>query len=477
MDGGLAVHMAESWKQWEGTVIDGFRLDQYLGGSDHSAVFTSHLPESTGEKVVIKFVPVTPESLDLQRVSWESAARVADPHLIQLHGTGRCRLGNSDFLYLVMEFADEDLAEILPQRALSPEEVREMLPAILETLGRLHQKGLALGAMKPANVLAVRDQLKLASDHVWPASVPYPKGENSAYTAPEMADGKLSAPADLWSLGVTLFEILTQRAPDGNSHSTATAADALPMPFATIVRRCLEPDPEKRCSLADISRALTAPPVAASTPVYAVGTAESGRQAFAPASYEAEESAGTRGPSASGSGLRLLKLAGAILLVLAVVYAGSRLFRGKTDGTSSTNQAASQSSAPADRGAVSADAAKPSPEPSARQSGASASPASRTPGSVLERVEPNVSASARATITGKVRVRVRLKVDESGNVSQASLESAGPSRYFAGKALDAARRWKFNPAQSDGHPVASAWRLRFEFGRGGTQVYADHLSP
>ena len=473
MYGGLAVHMAESWKQWEGTVVDGFRLDQYLGGSDHSAVFASHLPEQTGEKVVIKFVPVSPENLELQRVSWESAARVVDPHLIQLRGTGRCRLGNSDFLYLVMEYADEDLGDILPHRALSPDEVREMLPVIVETLGRLHQRGLVHGAVKPANLLAVRDQLKLASDHVWPVTAPRLKQENNIYTAPELAQGKRSAAADLWSLGVTISEVLTQRPPDG---SAAVAADGLPMPFATIVHRCLEADPEKRCSLTDISRALAAPPPAGSVSVPSARLPEAAPPAFAPvaANYESEESAS---PWVAPSTHRLLKLAGAILLVLIVVYAGSRLFRSKTDATSSTNPPASQSSASPDHNSATTDAAKPSPSPSSHEPAVSASSASTSPGSVLERVEPNVSASARATITGKVRVRVRLKVDDSGNVSQASLESAGPSRYFAGKALDAARRWKFSPARSDGHPVASTWRLRFDFGRGGTQVYADHLSP
>lgn len=471
MYGGLAVHMAESWKQWEGTVVDGFRLDQYLGGSDHSAVFASHFPEKSGEKVVIKFVPVTPENLELQRVSWESAARVPDPHLIQLHGTGRCKLGNSDFLYLVMEYADENLADILSQRALSADEVREMLPVIVETLGRLHQKGLVHAALKPANLLAVRDQLKLASDHVRPVSAPYPNQEASAYAAPELAQGKVSSAADLWSLGVTLSEVLTQRTPDGNS--AAAVANGLPTPFATIVGRCLDPDPEKRCSLADISRALGAPPVVASTPMQVASAAEVAPQAFAPTSvnYGAMES--DSAAMTSGSGPRLLKLAAAILVVLIVVYGGSRLFRSRTEGSTKGSQAA-QSSAAADNAAGTTDAARLT-EPSGRPPDVAASGAS-TPGSVLERVEPNVSAGARSTITGKVHVRVRLRVDESGNVSQASLESAGPSRYFAGKALDAARRWKFSPAQSNGHPVASAWRLRFEFGRGGTQVYADRLS-
>ena len=42
---------------------------------------------------------------------------------------------------------------------------------------------------------------------------------------------------------------------------------------------------------------------------------------------------------------------------------------------------------------------------------------------------------ARNTITGKVTVRVRVEVDPSGNVSDATFESRGPSEYFAGLAF------------------------------------------
>jgi hypothetical protein len=35
--------MTEAWKTWEGQVVDGFLLRQYLGGSDHSAVYLTEL--------------------------------------------------------------------------------------------------------------------------------------------------------------------------------------------------------------------------------------------------------------------------------------------------------------------------------------------------------------------------------------------------------------------------------------------------
>ena len=62
--------------------------------------------------------------------------------------------------------------EVLGHRALTPEEVQELLPPTLDALTFLHGKGLVQGHLKPANVLVVDDQLKLASDSVRPASEP-----------------------------------------------------------------------------------------------------------------------------------------------------------------------------------------------------------------------------------------------------------------------------------------------------------------
>jgi TonB family protein len=76
---------------------------------------------------------------------------------------------------------------------------------------------------------------------------------------------------------------------------------------------------------------------------------------------------------------------------------------------------------------------------------------------------PQVPQKALDTITGRVRVAVRARVDESGNVTGATLESSGPSKYFARLALQAAEDWKFTPSQSGSDPQPSTWILRFTF--------------
>jgi TonB family protein len=74
-------------------------------------------------------------------------------------------------------------------------------------------------------------------------------------------------------------------------------------------------------------------------------------------------------------------------------------------------------------------------------------------------------------------VRVRITVDPNGNVSNAALDSLGPSRYFANLALQAAQDWKFKPAQVDGQSVRRVWILKFDFRQTGTEVTQVETSP
>ena len=66
-------------------------------------------------------------------------------------------------------------------------------------------------------------------------------------------------------------------------------------------------------------------------------------------------------------------------------------------------------------------------------------------------------------------VTVRVTVDRGGNVVNETLQWHGSSRYFARLATEAARKWKFAPA--DDQP-SRVWVLRFDFTRGGTTGHA-----
>lgn len=97
-------------------------------------------------------------------------------------------------------------------------------------------------------------------------------------------------------------------------------------------------------------------------------------------------------------------------------------------------------------------------------------------GEVIHQVLPEIPRSAKNTITGTIKVAVRVEVDASGKVTSARLVSSGPSKYFANQALSAARGWEFSTPVVNGQPTSSAWILRFRFKRGSTQASPERAS-
>jgi TonB family protein len=252
--------MSEAWKTWEGQAVDGFPLRQYLGGSDHSAVYLTQLNSSGEEKAAIKFIPAD-ASAYAQLAKWRVAGELTHAHLLQLIRVGRCEFANENFLYVVMEYAEENLSEILPQRALEPDEVRPVLESALDALSYLHAQGLAHTRIKPGNILAAGDHLKLSSDTLSEiGSAPVAIAQAGIYAAPESAIAPVSAAADVWSLGVTLVEALTQRTPvlRGQTDVELPTPEAIPAPYLEIARRGLQADPSRRASLKEISTLLNA---------------------------------------------------------------------------------------------------------------------------------------------------------------------------------------------------------------------------
>jgi serine/threonine protein kinase len=263
--------MSEVWAKWESQVINGvFPLHRFLGGSDHSGVFLTEFKAGNLPNAVLKLVPGIPTLTEAQLAHWTAAAALSHPHLIRVLEAGRCELGGLQFLFVVMEYAEQTLSQILPQRALTPQEVREMLFPILSALGFLHGKQLVQGQLKPANILVIGDQLKLASDTIRPAgeyaaSIAQP----SVYDPPEAIDGSFSTAGDIWSLGITMVEALTQHRPAWPDKRFDAASLPTPLPdmFAGIVRQCLTRSPANRPTAAGLAAQLKpAPPVPVSVP-------------------------------------------------------------------------------------------------------------------------------------------------------------------------------------------------------------------
>ena len=95
----------------------------------------------------------------------------------------------------------------------------------------------------------------------------------------------------------------------------------------------------------------------------------------------------------------------------------------------------------------------------------------------MNQILPDVIPSALKSINGTVRVTVQLEVDANGAVTGATLQSPGSSQYFANKALEASRHWKFKPAQTGGNPAPTSWTLEFQFKRNGIHVVPRQAAP
>src|SRR6266446_5268997 len=475
--------MSDFWRQCEGQVIDNrFRLRHYLGGTDDSAVFLTQLPDAKSPKAAIKFVPAGPTA-ETQISLWLRIMQLAHPHLLRIFDVGRCRLENRDRLYVVMEYAEEDLSQIIPQRALAPSEAREMLEPVLD--------------------------------------------------APETATSPLSPAADVWSLGMTLVETLTQHTPATQPGSQADPAilDTLPQPLLDVARHTLRRDPRRRWTVHEIASRLNpiAVAAAASQSISPLAVPLSTVPAVPAAKLQAPSSdvppakpkAEPPGPQTTNPAKQTLVLPNYVvpvaagLLVIVAIFVLPRILGRRSESSSSAASAAVQ---PATQpSAVEQPAhreAPPGPKPSAAapklnspkttpekktvaqpQPVAAPTPASVRTGTfasanapnasapsaaraeVLEQVLPDASAKALATIHGVVRVSVRVQVDPTGNVSEAALDSAGPSRYFADLALQAARRWQFTSPEVGGHSVPSEWLIRFHFTPSGPKAIPTQTAP
>jgi Protein kinase domain len=248
--------MTEDWTKWEGLIIDRvFPLRRYLGKSDHSVVFLTEHTAHDLPDAAIKLIPADPGMEEAQLSRWRIAAALSHPHLIRIFDSGRCRLGGHPFLFVVMEYGEQTLAQILPHRALNADEAREMLLPTLDALAFLHGKNLVHGQLKPPNVLVVDDRVKLSSDNVRPAGdSSAATDEPSLYDSPEAKDGRISTAGDIWALGVTIVEALTQSPPawPDERREIVSWPAALPSAFVSIVRRCLSRYPAGRPTITDL---------------------------------------------------------------------------------------------------------------------------------------------------------------------------------------------------------------------------------
>lgn len=428
------MNNTEAWKTWEGRTVEGkFPLRRWVGGSDHSAVFLTDM--GGAQKAVIKLIAASLNA-DRQLSRWAAAAKLSHPHLLRLFEMGRCRFDGTPLLYLVVEYAEEDLSQIIPQRPLAPAEVADMLPPVLDVLSYIHSKGFVHTRLRPSNIAAVADQLKLSTDCLCPRGESEEKpASTSIYDAPEVASGEIYPAIDVWSLGVTLVVALTQNPPakDASGQKDPVVPETVPEPFRSIARESLHRQVKQRCSVADIKA--WRPPQQQLAPAPAVESA-------APVKH-------------TWMTWRMLIPIAVLLIALGVPRLVRQILPSKKSDTppqfSVIVPQSSPTSIPPQQGTPPA--------------------VSTTQGAVAHQVLPDIPRSATNTIRGTIKIAVRVEVDASGKVTKATLTKSGPSEYFARYVLAASQKWEFAPPRANGQPIPSTWSLRYELKKGSTKVF------
>jgi TonB family protein len=468
--------MSEAWTRWQGHLINGvFPLGRCLGCSEHSGVFLTK-SAARPEEVAIKLVPTNRALAESQLPRWKRAGGLAHPHLLRLFEWGGCQLDGLPYLYTVMEYADQTLAQLLLHRALTDDEAREMLLPILDALGFLHGRSLVQGQLKPANILVVGDQLKLASDTIRRVS----EGATSTntptvYDPPEARQGNSSTAGDVWALGVTLFEALTRGAPSGlgEPREAMLPADFSPA-FRDAVARCLSRSPQDRPSANELTAwahgQSALPPPAVATQLVALPTPESGttEPPPAPRTTSAHVAPETSRPAPSRQQYPNPRVRLAVILaaaaILALGWIGVHFFRAHRAPVPAPVQNTGESTSGTPSG-VAPGAAELRPADSVSTSKPGRGGIVASPSGPHEEI-PDVPWSARRTIRGHIRVWVRVVVDPDGSVFAADADRAGPSSYFQRVAIEAAKKWTFQPVDA---PSRRTIQIRFDFSRDGTK--------
>lgn len=461
-----------------GRVIDGrYPLLRWLGGSDGSGVFLTELDGPGSERVAIKIVAASYASAQAQLARWSEAAKLSHPHLMKLLRSGRDQIDTMGIVYSVTECADEVLADILKERALKPDEVKELLIPVLDVLFYLHGRGYVHGHLKPSNILVVRNQLLLSGDGLQVAGEPgkWFRGL-TAYDAPETGDEMMSAAEDVWSLGMLLVAALTQGPLEWDRYGgkEPKVPEGIPQPFGRMSRECLRLEPKRRCTLVDLNKARFEQVHPES------GTTE---RRWAVAEGSSDAAIKRRG--------RKVIMAGIVVAVLLAIF-GMEFFGGHSGSGPAQKPVGAvgfEMGRPSVAAKQKAQARRETQKPAASQNAVgttgsavvsapqesaqalSASPASTPPmpttagsGATVQRVMPEAPQSALHTIHGTVRVRIAMAVDASGKVTDATFVDAGPSKYFARLAMAAAQKWRFAPG------AAGKRVVEFDFRQTGVEV-------
>jgi DNA-binding response OmpR family regulator len=269
-----------------GTVLGGrYRLESRIGTGNHGAVYRARhleLDRAVAVKVLRTGALGTGDTLERFRREGMAACRVSHPHAVVVLDFAVA----GGVAYLVMELLEGHSldAELAPGKPLGVQHTVTMAVPVCEALAEAHRAGIVHRDVKPANiflhrvgsrtvpkvldfgiarVLGESDARRHPTLEGWIVGTP-------AYMAPERFEsGACDGKADVYGLGVTLFQMLAGRLPfeaiDGEPLALARKhISELPPPLRTLnpdvplgleeaVMRALAKRPAKRPSAAELA--------------------------------------------------------------------------------------------------------------------------------------------------------------------------------------------------------------------------------
>jgi len=271
-----------------GETISHYTILERLGGGGMGVVYKA---EDTRLKrfVALKFLPpeLTRDAAAKERFEQEArtASALDHPNVCTIHEIDETADGQ---VFICMAFYDgESLKSRLARGPLSIEETLNIVVQVADGMKQAHDHGIVHRDIKPANVMLTRDGAPKIVDFGIATLVGRPHAGDAgeiagtvSYMSPEQARGEaLGQRTDIWSLGVTMYEMLTGRLPfiaEGEQpllqaivHQEPPPLESLrtgvPAPLAAIAAKCLRKRPDERyqraaeliADLRSVRRALT----------------------------------------------------------------------------------------------------------------------------------------------------------------------------------------------------------------------------
>ncbi|HEY4642647.1 MAG TPA: protein kinase [Thermoanaerobaculia bacterium] len=276
----------------KGTTLGPYVVDDLLGAGGMGEVYRAR-DSRLQRTVAIKVLASNLTAGDERRARFEREARaisaLSSPHICAIHDVGRA----DDIEYIVMEYLEgETLADRIARGPLPLSQVVRYATEIAEALHHAHRAGITHRDLKPGNVMLTASGVKLLdfglaklepqravfSDDSAPSTVINPITAEGTivgtvlYMSPEQLEGKaVDARADIFALGVILYEMVTAQRPfKGSSHLSVIAAilssdpnpprslqPSCPAALERIILTALEKNPDDRWQTAhDVARQL-----------------------------------------------------------------------------------------------------------------------------------------------------------------------------------------------------------------------------